>query len=234
MYRYRLSPFPQQLNPLTSRRMVRLHVSLSEMRVERLDFLADNSRKDNTVKIKHLIMTALMLAMLIYTHAVAQADPLTFVNAPPVAFTGQGSTVLFSITLTNSGPGSLTIRGLAAGGFFLITNPGVPQPGFGVDIDPFQLNFLLNDPVFLEGETRSALALVLTVGPNVPFGTYTAPFTIFYEGATGTELLSVSQDFTVHVVPEPTTMLLFGTGLMALAAKVGQRRRCLTERKTLR
>jgi len=174
------------------------------------------------VKLKHLIMTAIMLATLIYTHA-AQADPLTFVNAPPVVFAGQGTTVLFSITLSNNGPGTVTIRGLAAGGFSLITTPGIPEPGFTINIDPFLANFLFS-PVFLPGESRSAPALILTVGPNVPFGTYRGPFMIFYDGALG-PLQDVTQDFTVQVVPEPTTMLLFATGLIGVAAKVRQRRR---------
>jgi hypothetical protein len=179
------------------------------------------------MKLKHLIMTAVALATLMYTHAETQADPLIFLNPPPVVVAGQGTTVLFSITLSNSGPGSLTIRGLAAGGFFLSTNPGVPEPGIGIDISPFHANF--QNVTLSEEETRSGLALILTVGPNVPFGTYTGPYTLFYEGATVPGLQAVSQDFTVQVVPEPTAMLLLGTGLIAVVAKVGRRRRALQE-----
>jgi hypothetical protein len=195
--------------------------------------LPDATRGKGTtiVKLKHLIMTAVALATLMYTQTLTQADPLIFVNPPPVFSVGQGETVPYSITITNSGPGTLTVAGLAAGGFFLITNPGVPEPGFAVNISPFHTNFNFSpDPVFSEGESRSALAMIFTVGPNVPFGTYRAPFTIFYFGATGV-LLSISQDITVHVIPEPTTMLLFGTGLIAGVAKVGRRRRALLQER---
>jgi hypothetical protein len=181
------------------------------------------------MKLKQLIMTAVALATLMYMQAVTQADPLVFVNSPPVVVAGQGTTVLFSITISNSGPGLLTITGADFGGFSLISNPLVSDPGLQPDILPFFNNFVLNDPDFSQGESRSGVALSLTVGPNVAFGAYLGQFTIFYDGATGPDQ-QVSQDFTVNVIPEPTTMLLFGTGLAGAAgAKLRKRWRAKTQ-----
>jgi hypothetical protein len=77
--------------------------------------------------------------------------------------------------------------------------------------------------VYSQGETRSGIALSLLIGPNASFGAYRGQFTIIYDGVPpGGQI--VAQDFTVNVIPEPTTLVLLGTGLVG-AAGVGFRKR---------
>jgi len=179
------------------------------------------------MKLKKLMLAAFALGTLLLLPSATHADPLLFDNPPPVVVAGQGGATMFSITIRNSGPGTLTITGLDFGGFSRLSD-GMGNAGLVEDILPFFVNFVDNDAVYSQNESRSGVALSLMIGPNVSFGTYRGQFTIFYDGLTPGQ--QVAQDFTVNVIPEPATMVLLGTGLIGAAgARFRKRRRDKTQ-----
>ena len=90
------------------------------------------------MKLKKLMLAAFALGTLLLLPSATHADPLLFDNSPPVVVAGQGSATMFSITIRNSGPGTLTITGLDFGGFSRISdgmgNAGLVESEFGSSV----------------------------------------------------------------------------------------------------
>lgn len=156
----------------------------------------------------------------------AKADPITLTLTNPNQVGTPGSTLVYSGIITNAGPASVSVTGAGmtyAGGAlfgnFLFT-------GTFAGSLPFTL---------APGQSTGEIALAtFTFLPS-----YDGPFPATEFVVLGISVNSVnsevaSQTFTAtavapQTVPEPVTVLLFGTGLAALAARARGKRRDRTK-----
>lgn len=163
--------------------------------------------------------TAVMLALLL--PPVIRADGTTFTLAQPSQAGVAGETLDFQGTITNSGAADVFLNGdsFSTATAFLIVDDSA---------------FFTNTPASLAASGGSVgpvdLFSVQILASAIP-GTYGSNFFNVLGGSDGsaTDLLA-TQEFTITVtqpgggggggaqVPEPGTLVLFGTGMLSLAA----------------
>jgi PEP-CTERM motif len=159
--------------------------------------------------LKHLLVLPLTVATLLFAGTAAKADPfpLTITLDSPFQIGGDGDTLSFAGTITNTGSSTVNLGGdsFTLGGTFTIDDSGY------INNAPFTL-----DP----GGTSGDIDLfTITILPGTETGVYAGAFDIL-DGST----VVGEAAFDVSVVtPEPGTILLMGTGFLALAGLILRR-----------
>jgi len=197
--------------------------------------------------VKCILVGLASLVIIGASHSIARADEVTIsgstsgsvTGVPQLTFTGNAS---FAGT-TALGIGSLSGAN-SLGSLFLVTAPTQPLNG------SFTLNVSFTAPTGINGGQGAIYTAIITgsVSPNLDQGGVNILFNnpsqlfTFNDGTNnGTFSLTVPNLFVqtgrsaqltagitgqqTAVVPEPTTLLLMGTGLTGVMAKLRQRRR---------
>ncbi len=158
---------------------------------------------------KRLLLSVFLLSAL-------PASPALLFTLTSPAQTGQpGDTITFSGTLENNGLADLFLNDIA-----ITFTP--PAGTYLIEDHNF---FFANVPgVLLPGETYSGPIFSLLIAAGTPVGTY-AGSAAMQGGADPSALDALAlAPFSVTVVPEPATLTLLASALVALAARrvIGQ------------
>lgn len=144
----------------------------------------------------------LTLALALLSSAAAYADTVTLTVAGPSDGT-TGSTLVYTGTV--SAASTNTSLQYLNGDAFTVNGPLV------LDDSSFFNNF----PFFLSpGQSYTGPLFTLLLPPNAPLGSYDGTFTLL-GGATDTAFSALfNAPFSVVVTPEPSSLLLLGTGVL--------------------
>ena len=159
-----------------------------------------------------LTLAVMTLLLTIGLMPAAHADTLNFSLTPSWGGVEPGGTMTFTATVSapNSNAGDIFLNGDSA-------NLG----SLGVDDD----DFFANAPFFLApGDSDTFAIFTVPIPVGTPFGTYGGYFEILGGADGGAQDTIAVTPFSVNVAPEPSSFVLFGSGLAGLVGMVRRKR----------
>jgi hypothetical protein len=134
----------------------------------------------------------------------AKADTLSLTLDSPYQTGIEGQTLTFDVNITNDSSDMVYLNG----DFYYVDSPLTVNSEFND-----------NAPLFLlPGDSSGDFELfTVTIPLGTPVGLYAGYVQIKGGGGSSDDYVLGSADFDINVVPEPSSYLLFGTGLAVLA-----------------
>ena len=172
------------------------------------------------MRYKQFILGLVAVAALALLPTAARADNVSFAFTPTTYTASAGSVVTLFGTFTN-GPGAITFSGYADSMQAGLSLSGVTQP----------FDALIG---MAGSSTLGPIALFnVLIAPSTPDGTVFTfafnQFTVFYDPSSPNSPDEAAATFSIVVrnggpnVPEPASIMLFGTGLAGVAAGLRKR-----------
>ena len=165
--------------------------------------------EENAMKELRLsLVLTLTCAGLLLVGTAAKADSLLFTLDPSYQSCLEGQILSFDVNITNDSSDTVYLNG----DFSYVDLPLTLNDEF----------FYANAPLSLDpgGSSGDFELLTVTIPLGTPVGLYTGYFQIDGGGGSSDDYLLGSADFDINtnnIVPEPSSYLLFGTGLAVLA-----------------
>ena len=156
--------------------------------------------------LKGLLVVSTMIAGFLLAGTAAKADSLTITLLSPFQSGVSGTVIAFDATVTNTSGGTVQLAG---------DNFNVDAP-LTLDDSPYNNNW----PLSL-GAGDSYTGLLFNV--DIPWPTAVGLYTGVFEITDQNNDVVGSADFDVYVTPEPGSLLLLGSGLLALAGAARRR-----------
>jgi hypothetical protein len=169
---------------------------------------------EKTMKnLRSLLVLTLTTACFLLAGTAAKADSLTITLTAPLQSGVQGDVIAFDATVTNNS--DLTA-------YLNFDNPYVDSP-LTIDDSPFFDTDVW--PLTLAGDS-SASGLLFNI--DIPEGTAAGLYTGFFQiqggyDNSGEQDTLGTANFDVQVTPEPSSLLLLGSGLLALGVFSGRK-----------
>lgn len=159
--------------------------------------------------LKRLLVLSLMTASFMLSGKTAKADSFT-VTLTPAFQSGDQSVFAFDATITNNSVRTVYLNGDS----LYVDSP------LTIDDSPYDNDW----PLTLgPGDSYSGLLFNVDVPPDT-LGDYSGYFQVLGGHYNSNELYPIgTADFEVQVTPEPSSLLLLGTGLIGLALNVRRR-----------
>lgn len=179
------------------------------------------------MRYKQLVMALVALVALALLPTAARADDVTF-SFTPSAYNGAAGSVVTLFGTFENGPGAITFTG-----YLESLQAGLTL--FGA-VQPFDSIVGLASNQTLGPVARFNVMIAAGTPDGTVFSFAANQFSVFYQPSVGDEV-EVAANFSITVqgggpggdpIPEPATMVLLGTGLAGVAARLRKRRRAKT------